>query len=623
MTFLALLSGNATEARRMADLTAKRSPRFLSPVWPAMLVQFGQTDAARRMLNLPSELYFTYQLDSRSMGWNYKAGLHEVLPEFLKLYENPVQRYRAEIILRGLPDPALHTVDEALKGRAPDREGRLLALAKAWPGNEVLKLPEALKLVARLLEVPGGPEALGPVLDELERSGPLTALLPENPDEPVTAESRVINELISRRVIQGNFDILFKFFDDISKPERSGSLTQARAELLMRAMNKGLDAMKPLWAKWDDATRRRIRDKYRALYTDESLGLVMKDFGDYAHSIYLQLYWLALAAGEEKAFDEQVREPLKQQRFWITARVVKLSTAKALDTLLQPWPAGTPEAAKARSELMLKWILSDDDLPGESDLPDRWFTTVIAAGWLRAEDAMAQAEAIIAKREREGHTARNLMEIAIREKRDDVARRITAGWKTEAEKDETGSALFMLIDRLEFSRRYADAKFVIDAFTDERLKKPAVTEIVRRSILAGRPRLTVLEAAARGASEAGKVTAALLKEKPDDYCTWKGVAMAWYYLGRESAATDHGEAQRRHAFAWLAWRIARKLDPDTPDADYGKMFQNAWTEESNALKRDPKQLIDFAAPDAASRLAGELAPWLSFLPEGLRKKLVE
>jgi hypothetical protein len=72
--------------------------------------------------------------------------VHEALPDFLSTIPNINERYRAEVILRGLPDIDSEGIAGPLKDKCPDRAGRLLVLAITWPAPDLWNtLPEAAR----------------------------------------------------------------------------------------------------------------------------------------------------------------------------------------------------------------------------------------------------------------------------------------------------------------------------------------------------------------------------------------------------------------------------------------------------------------------------------------------
>jgi hypothetical protein len=428
MMTLALEAGLYPEADRIARAVEDNRNDQLSPAWAGMLVQFRQFDAARRVLARTSPWLGPYDTAQTHIGRQYTAGVREALPDLLAQYENAAERYRAEVILRGLPDSAevADPFGPEVKIDESARDARLLALANAWPGDDVLKLPDAMSLLARLLAVPGGDEALAPVLERFRKAKALTDHLPGAfaPDERLPV-GMVLGAMMKQCLAAGDAQSLLTFCREVLKTRHNGNVPFGNAMVLGAVWVDALEAMKPQWLQWDGATRRKLRNMGGELLKDASVRACMthqRDSG--AAQCFVHLFWLALVAGEIEKFKQATGAAFEDIVANIESGIQQMDAEKMLNALLQPWPAEAPDAAQKRSQLMLQWILSGEELPGHAVAGDQWFRRVIKAGWLRPEDVMAKAEAIIAKCERGGTTATELLEIAVAAKRDDVAAKI-------------------------------------------------------------------------------------------------------------------------------------------------------------------------------------------------------
>jgi hypothetical protein len=438
MMTLALEAGLYPEADGITRAVEADTQNELSPAWAGMLVQFRQFDAARRVLVRTCPWLGPYDTAQTHIGRQYTAGVREALPDLLALYENAAERYRAEVILRGLPDSneVVDPFGPEVKIEESARDARLLALAKAWPGDDVYKLPDAMSLLARLLATPGGEEALAPVLERFRKAKPLTDHLPGDlPTNETSALGRVIGTLMKQRIAAGDAELLLTFCKSVLQTQQNHFVPSGNAQVVAAVWLHALAAMKPQWPKSDEATRKKVRETGSALLRDAGVRVALGNSNAFSDrdayyngesnevaTCYVHLYWLALTAGEMKEFHATMESALKDTA--VESGVREMELEKILPALLQPWPAEAPNAARKRSQFMLQWILAGGELPGFAVDGDHWFRRVIKAGWLRPEDVLAKAEAIIAKRERGGNTVTELLEIAVEAKREDVAAKI-------------------------------------------------------------------------------------------------------------------------------------------------------------------------------------------------------
>jgi hypothetical protein len=630
MLYLALASGYTVEAGQIARVAESTIGTELTPAIPGMLVYFRQFEAAQRMLKVSSRKFYNYDKDGVRIGWDYKAGVYEALPEFLAKYENAAERFRAEVILRNLPDIQSEGIGGPLKDKSPDCNGRMLALAKSWPGDEVLKQTDASLLLARLLAAPGADEVLAPVLERWLKTRAPASLLPGDGDYYENAEdARPLVTWLKQRVAAGDADAVLKFFRDGQKTGRNGSLPYGNALFLSQIWASCLNAMKPVWPRWDEETRHRVQATAWEFLTDRSVSsFLIADYGTQSKTtaaVYLHLYWLALASGKADEFERKVEQSMRSSKLTQAKHLIRhMDTAKTLDAFPQPWDPESPEARQKRSGAMMSWILKSGELPGDSEDPGQWFHRVIKAGWLTTGDVLAKADEVITARDRKGVTVTELLQIAIEAKDEAAIGRIVSRMKADALKDEGGVALLRLSEKLRNQQRVADAIAVLEVFTEEKIKNPKTAEEVRRHLPVKRVHLPIeLAWYAAGMDEGVKTAAAIFTAKPEDPVTWEGVSWAWFGFACESRdAGDHEEARRRFSFAFLAARTGARLSKDQNRGAYGPAFDGC-TAALKALNRDPKLAEELKTAAGAARLAEELGPRWQALPETARKRMLE
>lgn len=637
--YLALGSGHAPLGVRMAQRMEGDYSYYLSPAWPAILVFFHQPEAAKSLLQSTgpnrrvTARFYNYDKDGSEIGWDYKAGVHDALPELLAKYENPAERYRAEVILRGLPDIESEGIGGPLKGKVADRDGRLLALAKAWPGDDVLKLPDWQHLLARLLAVPGGEEALAPVLEKLWADKKLSSLIPDdNSGDDTGVAGKVASAVIERRLAAGDTDALRDYCRaGLSRKQQGNSIPYYTARAIGGFYLRALPLLKPLWPKLDAAKRRELTALGREMLSDEQLrsSLYSDESGESSGFLFAHVWWMSLTEGETEAFNKTVNASVSSGSDYFKRTLREADETKFLPQLLEPWPADAPDAAAQRSSFMLQWILLGEELPGHYRDGESWMSRVVKAGWLRREDVLAKSAEILEKRPRAGAAVPDLVRLALEAKDEPALAAIVSAAKSKLPPNCNGFTYFGTLNPLREANRFQEARQLLEVFTPEVLKQKGLSKDVYTVQRMKRLELDYEEAGVKGGRDALlKLVTIHLTADPQDRDAWTAVPWAFVHLARRAEAAGR-KAEALEMLKWsTVWSRAtarRNLTTENMSLPWNEYMpkdllrklgedQKAFTEATSPDSGGPLQLLEAAGP-AAQALPEEVRQMLTVRPE--------
>jgi tetratricopeptide (TPR) repeat protein len=628
MMYLALACGHTADGLEMAN-RMKQNLWGLTPAWLGMLVFFHQPEAAQSLLNVRAPAYYNRDKDGRNIGWDYKAGVHDALLELLAKYENPFERYRAEVILRGLPDIQSEGIGGPLKGKVPDRDGRLLALAKAWPGDDVIKLPDGPRLLARLLEVPGAPAALEPVLERLSEEKKLLKLLPRqnsNDSEPVSG--RIAAAIIAQRVRAGDFAPLQAYCREALKQKQNNYLDYYAADAAGRVLRAVFAELPPLWPKLDETKRREFARLGRDVFAEEQVRNCLGNVADNAApELYMQLWWLALTLGDSDTedFNKRIATPVKGSGDYLLHTLQHAGDLGPwLSKLPEPWTADAPDRAQQRSAWMLRWIIGGAELPGHYNGGTEWFHRVIKAGWLRREDVLSQAAELIAKRPRISATVQELVVLAL-EAKDEAALAVAlAAARAKLPDACDGAPYFRMWEKLRDADRFQEAQQVLEVFTPDVLAKHKLHKDIKSGLPVKKMEVALVEAGVTGGMKAfGKLANVQFTNGPQDPPTWLAAAWAGHNLAhRAAAAGQTEEAIRRHALSAMFKRAAERQKWAVETVNYPENSKPAG-ELLKAAGRDPKEFETMLTADGRAKILEAAGPSWKLLPPDVLRLLTE
>jgi len=619
LMYLALACGHSAAGVEMAKRMEQNS-YSLTPAWPAILVFFHQPDAAKSLLNVRAPYYYNRDKDGMNIGWDYKAGVHEAIPELLAKYENPFERYRAEVILRGLPDIQSEGIGGPLKDKVPDRDGRLLALAQAWPGDEVLKLPDGPRLLARLLDVPGAAAALEPVLERLSEEKKLLALLPrQNSNESEPVSGRIAAAIIAQRVRAGDFAPLQAYCREALKQKSSNYLDYYAAEAAGRVLRAVFAELPPLWPKLDEAKRREIARLGRDVFAEEQVRNCLGNIADNAApELYMQLWWLALTLGDSDVedFNKRIAAPVKRAGDYLLHTLQHAGDLGPwLSKLAEPWPADAPDRTQQRSQWMLRWIMAGAELPGHYVTGNEWFRRVIKAGWLRREDVLAKTAELLEKRPRSGDTQKELVTLAVEAKDEVTLAALIAAAKAKLPGNCDGLSYYRMYDVLRHADRFKEAQQVLEVFTDEVLQNSKLHKDIKPGLGVKRLDIALEEAGVTGGMDAvAKLANVHFTNGPQDPVVWTAAAWACHHLARRAAAVgQQDEALRRFALAAYFGRAAKSQKWTVETVNLPDSARPAG-ELLKAAGREAKEFEDLFTVGSRAKIIAASGPSWKLLP---------
>lgn len=627
MLYLALITGNAAEANGIARFMEDPDvARYLTPAWPGILVFFRQFEAARRLLKQESSGYFQTYRSGGDIGWDYKAGVHEALPDFLATIPDVNERYRAEVILRGLPGIDSEGIGGPLKGKCPDRAGRLLALAKTWPAPELLRAPDGPRLLNFLYQIKGADEALAPALDAFNAGQKLSAFLPGQRSSASSSdpEPAVLTALARRRLAAGDLASVLTFFREGLRPSQAGSsISYNNAACVGAVWVEALPSLQPHWQAISDAERSELRKLGLQLLLDRS---VMIATGNrigrgYSH-FFTSVAWLYLVTGELATFEKDLLPLLDGPQRGLRQNCTY--DTLPFPRLLQPWPADAPDAAAKRSKLWLDYMLRTRIFPGTSQYGNEWLKQQVDAGWLLPSDVLARAGELLDAVPDRRTRLYELTYLVLQEKDAAVRKTLLEPLVTAALKDPTGGEVFLISETCNdqgFNREAQDSLDVLDL-------KPAPGLKLSDDTLYHLPIKRVhlkLEEIARSQSrpEADKAAAALLQKTPVEGVTWAGLAWAYLNMSRWSAEEKSlPEAWQRSALSFLFSQTAAKVSSGKYKAtvDWGR---NDCRGHLKALKRDEKEADALTTRTGIQAFAKEAPDLWNTLPEAARQLIIE
>jgi hypothetical protein len=517
------------------------------------------------------------------------------------------------LLIASLPDSKQVTSGD-LKGKAPLQMERLKEIASRLPEKFSNPLSHERALVILL-----GQELSVPLVDTSlagwaanQTFGTIAML-----DNQVlrTRRAKLLAAHIKRTLAKGDLSVAKEAITQLT-----GTALSQRSSYYTR------EAARPILTLWqtesqnfisspDAAVRKAAREIWRELaFVRDTQNLFYNTIQNRA----LQALFFDAMDDKTDEFSEAVAQLPEERRKAITQELGS-ALETALNTIKFRWPSDKAEAAKLKSRTVLRMMKNTVAWPFELTGLARTLPTLVTNGWLRREDVIAEADALMERHPRDGRTGQELAVLFVDAGNPDQALKLLDKAGGQLPADDPVAATWMAVTRsgvLEKLDRHEEALALVNAISAETLDLKEAKPDLRRHVLESRVRIGLEVTWRKGGKEAVMAQAVeQMGSDPKSREARNAIASAFSLIAsKQTAAGDKVAALHSREIAFL---IREKIAAsNTEKTSTGQTAAGVALREARAAVGDGHAAQDAVPADATWRYYEGIKDFDSWMTPG-------